>query len=273
MPEKLNKIFGKEKDILIGAIHFPPLPGYEGFPGLDVALQNALKDLEAFEKGGVDAIVIENNYDIPHKTLVDKEVADALEYLATKIKEKTSLPIGISVLWNDYITALTISKKVGLKFVRIPVFVDKVETSYGIMEPKANEVVEFRKSIGAEDVLLFTDIHVKHSKLLSSLSIVESAKLAIEKGSDALIVTGRWTGDAPDLSEIAQVREAVGDFAILCGSGVDYLNVKSLFSVANGAIVSTSVKQGDLDSKQINMKGYDSRIDSEKVKLLSNQVK
>jgi len=262
------KIFSKNKNIVIGAIHFPPLYGYPDFPGVDTALENALKDLKSFEDGGVDAVILENNYDIPHKTFVDPEVSQMLEYLALKIKEKTKLPIGISVLWNDYKTALTVAKRAGLSFVRIPVFVDKVETSYGIMEHKAYEVIKFRKSIGVENVALFTDIHVKHSKILSKHSITESALLAMEKGSDAIIITGRWTGDAPSFVELQQVRKQIGEFPLFCGSGVSADNVKKLFCVADGAIVSTSVKTGEDDSKEINIKGYDQRIDIGKVKKL-----
>ena len=264
------KIFNKDKNIVIGAIHFPPLYGYPDFPGVSIALENALKDLRVFEAGGVDAVILENNYDIPHKTLVDPEVSEMLEYLSKKIKEKTKLPVGISVLWNDYKTALMVAKNAGLSFVRIPVFVDRVETSYGIMEPKADEVVEFRQSIGVENVALLTDIHVKHSKILSKHSITESALLAIGKGADALIVTGRWTGEAPDLKQLQSVRDKIGDFPILCGSGVSAENIEKLFRFANGGIVSTSVKTGENDCSQVNVKGYNQRIDVDKVKKLIN---
>ncbi|MCX6717818.1 MAG: BtpA/SgcQ family protein [Candidatus Taylorbacteria bacterium] len=272
MSEKLKNIFGKRENIIIGAIHFPPLPGYPDFPGLNIALENALADLKSFETGGVDAIIVENNYDTPHKTFVDPEVADALECLSKKVKEVTHLPVGISVLWNDYKTALKISQKLGLKFIRVPVFVDKVETNYGIMEPKADEIIAFQKEIGAENVALFTDIHVKHSKILSPYSIVESARMAIEKGSDAIIITGKWTGDAPNLEELKKVKRIVEDFPIMIGSGVDDINVKKLFEYANGAIISTSLKEGDVKENEINLKSWQQRISKAKVRYLVNTL-
>ena len=57
----LAKIFKKRKNIIIGAIHFPPLLGYKDFPGLDVALKNAFADLRALETGGADGVIFENN--------------------------------------------------------------------------------------------------------------------------------------------------------------------------------------------------------------------
>ncbi|MCG2809135.1 MAG: phosphorybosylanthranilate isomerase, partial [Candidatus Portnoybacteria bacterium] len=130
---KLKKIFKKDKNIIIGAIHFPPLLGYVDFPGLKIALNNALKDLTAFEKGGVDGIIFENNYDIPHKIFADSSVVASMTYLGEQIKKAIKLPLGISVLWNDYYTALSIAKILNLQFIRIPVFVDNVKTDYGII--------------------------------------------------------------------------------------------------------------------------------------------
>ena len=235
----LAKIFKKNKNIVIGAIHLPPLLGYKDFHGLDVALKNALADLRAFEDGGVDAIIFENNYDIPHKIFVDTPIISSMTFLGEKLRKATRLPLGISVLWNDYRVALSIAKTLNLQFIRVPVFVDKVKTDYGIVEGEPKKVIDFRKSIRGGGIALFTDIHVKHAKLLSKHNLITSAKLAIKNKSDAIIITGKWTGNAPAINEVKILREKVGAFPILIGSGADDHNAKSLFQFANGAIVST----------------------------------
>lgn len=272
MQNKLTKIFKKEKKIIIGAIHFPPLLGYPKFPGFNIAIKNAIDDLRSFQRGGVDGIIIENNYDNPHKQFVDSSVVASMTFLGEKIKKKTNLPIGISVLWNDYYTALSIAKILGLKFIRIPVFVDKVKTDCGIINGQPDEIIKFRKSIKAEDVDIFTDIHVKHSLLLSKKSIVASAKLAIQNQSDAIIITGKWTGQQPDLKELALVRNSAGDFPIFVGSGFDEKNAKSLLEYANGAIVSTSLKKGKGKTNEINVKTWKQRIDGKKVAKLIETI-
>lgn len=268
---KFKNIFGKEK-VIIGAIHFPPLLGYDDFPGLDVALENAFKDLDSLEQGGVGGIIFENNYDIPHIEFVSPEVTAAMTFLIARLKTKTSLPLGVSVLWNDYKTALSIAKILGLQFIRVPAYVDTVETSYGLMRARAKEVKAYQKKIGAEEVGVFADIHVKHSKIISKHSIRESAQLAITFGADAIIVTGRWTGDSPDICELKEVRSAVGNFPIIIGSGVDRSNVKELFRSATGAIVSTSLKRGNIKEKEVNLKEYDQRIELKKVSDLMSEI-
>ena len=62
-----------------------------------------------------------------------------------------------------------------------------------------------------------------------------------------------------------KIREKIQDFPILCGSGVNTENIATLFKYANGAIVSTSLKEGKVDSKEINIKPYSQRIDRQKV--------
>lgn len=268
----IKKIFNKEKNIIIGAIHFAPLFGYSEFPGLEKILENALVDLRALEQGGVDAVIIENNYDIPHKVCVEKETVDQMIYLGKEIKNATKLPLGVSVLWNDYKSALVIAKNIGAQFIRVPVFVDNVKTSYGEIFGNPNDVLEFRKNIEAEDVALFVDIHVKHAELLDKKTIEASAKEAIDCKADALIITGKWTGNAPDIDELKKVRNVAESFPIIIGSGANEENIKELLSFANGAIVSTSLKEGEHKEGETNVKTWEQRIDKEKVSQLIKKL-
>lgn len=268
MKNSLDKIFKKDKNIIIGAIHFPPLFGYKDFPGLDIALKITLKDLKSFEDGGADGIIIENNYDVPHKIFVDKETVEMMTHLGREIKKVSKIPIGVSVLWNDYKAALFIAKEIGAQFIRIPVFIDKVKTNYGEVFGDPKDVFDYRKKIRAENIALFTDIHVKHAELLEKKTIQESATEAIESGSDALIITGKWTGQAPILDDLIAVRNTVKDFPILIGSGIDKKNIKKLFKYVNGAIVSTSLKEGGIVDDGANVKSWKQRIDKNKVQDL-----
>lgn len=268
MENSLNKIFKKNKNIIIGAIHFPPLFGYKDFPGIDIAFKNAMRDLKAFEEGGADGVIIENNYDVPHKITVDKKTVDMMIYLGKEIKKNTSLPIGVSVLWNDYKSALQIAKVIDGKFIRVPVFVDRVKTDYGEVFGNPKDVLKYRKKIDAESIAIFTDIHVKHAELLEKKSIGTSAMEAIKSGSDALIITGKWTAQAPKLDDLIAVKNITNDFPILIGSGINDSNVKELFKYTDGAIVSTSLKEGNNIDNGPNIKSWKQRIDKNKVTKL-----
>lgn len=271
----LDLIFGT-KNPIIGMVHFPPLFGYKSFPGIDVCLEKSLRDAQTLEKGGVDALIFENNYDIPHREFVGPETVVAMGFLIEKISKEISLPFGINVLWNDYRTALSIAKVCGAKFIRVPVFVDSVETQYGKMIARPEDVLSFRKKIEVLDILLFTDIHVKHAKMLEVKSISESAIEAKQKGSDGLIITGKWTGDAPNTSDLEEARKAVGkNFPILIGSGATKDNVGTLLKYADGIIVGTALKTGEVRSKkeETNLKPWQEKISLEKTREFVEKVK
>ena len=74
------------------------------------------------------------------------------------------------------------------------------------------------------------------------------------------------------MSELNKVRKAVGAFPILLGSGIGADNIKEMFELANGAIVSTSLKSGKRITGEINVKKYNERIDVKKVKILMGKI-
>ncbi len=259
---------------IFGAVHLLPTPGFEGFPGKEVVVDTALKDLESLEKGGIDGIVIENNYDLPHQITIKKETENFMSDVINLISLKTKLPIGISILWNSYESALNLALKHDCEFVRVPVFVDHVMTDFGEIVGKSEKVVGYRKNIGAENVKLFTDIQVKHSELLNKRPISDAAEEAIQEGSDGVIVTGKWTGDAPDLNKLENVYNSVGGkVPVIIGSGANEENIKDLLKFSDMVIVSTALKEGESSSKERNVKGYNQRVDSSKVKSLTSRVK
>jgi predicted TIM-barrel enzyme len=111
------------------------------------------------------------------------------------------------------------------------------------IDPRA--VMAFRERIGAGDVLLLADIQVKYAHMLVERGLDESARLAREHGADAVIVSGAATGDPPDPAAVALAKRGAGDMPVLVGSGLDAANAPALLGVADGAIVGTSLKQGD----------------------------
>ncbi len=258
---KLADLFNAARPV-IGAVHFLPMAGYSNYSE-DEIYRYALHDLQALEAGGVNGDMFENNYDIPHKIIVATETVAMMTKLIGRLRKDTGLPIGVSVLWNDHKAALSIAKATEAQFIRVPVFVDHVMTNYGEMIGNPEEVISYRRQLVADDVLLFTDIHVKHSQILNADTIEQSAQKAIAAGSDALIVTGKWTGDAPDLIKLQRVRQAVGDFPIIVGSGANQDNAAALRRYVDGVIVSKSINKGDVDCSEVNLKHASLLIDAE----------
>lgn len=265
MSISLKKIFRKNKQIIIGSLHFPPLLGFTEFPGYKKSLNMALKDLRAYEAGGVDALFLENNYGLSAEKITSTQ-AVAMSYLISEIKQRTKLPLGVSVLWNDYEAAFALAVTHQLQFIRIPVFVDEVEPYCGVIKGNPKAVLEARKRLEADQVAIYADIMVKHAKHISTHSLATSAKKAIKAGADAVIVTGDWTGDPPTKETVDSLRAKIADFPILIGSGANKKNVSDLLQGANGVIVSTSLKQGANKRDERNVKGFEQRVLENKVR-------
>jgi membrane complex biogenesis BtpA family protein len=232
---------------LIGMVHLKTLPGYPQFKCMEHVLKKALEDALRLEKGGVDAILIENSDDDPHRKTVGQETIAAITIIAQKIKEQVRVPLGLCILWNDYKAALAIAKVVGADFVRVPVFTEAVLTSCGMIEGDPYDVICYRRLIGAENVKILADVHVKHSTVLSKRSIWESAREALGFGADEIIITGRFTGDSPDIKELEEVRLKCPEAKIVIGSGTDADNIVLLRRFADRFIVGTYFKDENFD--------------------------
>lgn len=267
-------MFGKQK-FLIGMVHLGPLLGYGSSVSLDEIVANALYDAKILQEAGYDAVLVENNYDLPHKEFVDPGTIVSMSKVIAELKRVVTIPMGACVLWNDYKTALSLAKAYDLQFIRIAVFVDNVRTDFGDIYACDEVLTSYKQVLNlTKEVKVFTDIQVKHSELLNIRPISQSAQEAIQKGSNALIVTGKWTGDAPTLDKLKQVRASVGDFPIIVGSGAEESNLNELLNYADGVIIGTSIKIGNSKDKsqERNLKPYTYRLDPVKAQSFQKKM-
>lgn len=252
-------------------IHLAPLLGYPAFPGFAKVEEKFLFDLKTLIKGGVDAILIENNYDIPHNECARPTTIPQLTQICLAARKLTSKPLGLCILWNDYLSALTIAKLANFQFVRIPVFVDRVKTEYGIFPPRADECLAFRQAIKAKNVLIFADVQVKHSKHLIKRTIAAAAVDAESHGADAVIVTGKWTGDPPTVADVEKVKNTI-KIPLILGSGITPENITNYR--LDGAIVGTYFKRNIARGKhQQNIYPWQTPLDIGRIKQMMASAK
>lgn len=246
-------------------IALPPLLGYQEFTNVDAVIERALADLDTLQRGGVDGVCVENDYDRPHQLTVGPEIVASFTRVAQEVAQHASVPVGLQVLLNDWRASLAIARVIGANFVRLDFFVDRVQIAAGTIEPEPDAIIAYRKQIHAENIGLLTDIQVKYSELLEpGKSLSTSAQQAIAHGADAVVVSGKVTGDSPTLDDLREVRGAVADFPVLVGSGTTPHNVRELFAYADGAIVGTALK---------NSMAAHERVVPERVKELMDAVR
>lgn len=246
-----NDFFGTNKPIL-GMVHLLPLPNTPYYQGdLDNIYDLALHDALALLEGGVHGIIIENTGDRPFTPKLETEQVACLAALAGYIQQKISIPLGIDAVFSDYKASLACALAARGTFIRIPTFVDRVDSYSGVLEPCAAWAMRYRKQLNAEHIKILADIQVKYTRKVVPAPLEESALYAVASGADALIVTGTQSGNETPIDTIKLVKKSV-TIPVIVGSGLNESNIKEQFTHADGAIVGTYLKTaGKIDKNKV----------------------
>jgi membrane complex biogenesis BtpA family protein len=250
LPPKINaldELFRVRKPI-IGVIHLQALPGaprYQGEPMRDIYAA-AVADARTLSAGGIDGIIIENASDMPFRRPenIGPETVAALTAACLEVRAAVDTPIGITCVANGVIPALAVAKAVGARWVRANQWVNAYIANEGFLNGPAPAAMRYRSMIGARDVAIFADVHVKFGAhaITADRSIAEQATDAEWFDADVLIATGTRTGSPTEPREVEEVRAGT-NLPIVVGSGLAPEQVPDLFKVADGAIIGQWLKQ------------------------------
>lgn len=240
----LNQVF-KTSNPVIGVVHLLPLPTSPRWGGnLKAIIDRAEQEATALAAGGVDGIIVENFFDAPFpKDQVDPAVVSAMTVVTQRLMNLVMVPIGLNVLRNDARSALAIAACVGAQFIRVNVWTGVMATDQGLIEGRAHELLRYRRELGST-VKIFADVLVKHARPLGSPNLTTAVQDTIERGlADAVILSGWATGSPPSREDLALAQVAAHGTPVLIGSGADWQNIADLMPVADGVIVSSSLKR------------------------------
>lgn len=254
------------RPVLVGVVHLSPLPGSPRERlSVDEIISAAVRDALAYQEGGADAVIIENFGDAPFlKDQVEPHTVAAMALAVNAVKSALAIPIGVNVLRNDALAAAGIAAMTGASFIRVNVHTGVTVTDQGIIEGRADRTLRYRKQLG-EGFAIWSDIMVKHGTPLGMQSIEDAAADAVHRGlADAVIVTGRATGIAPDPADLARVRAVLPDIPIYVGSGATPETVAGYFPAASGIITGTWTKAGGR---------IENAVDPERVRKLSGSLR
>jgi membrane complex biogenesis BtpA family protein len=164
--------------------------------------------------------------------------------IASAVRQRIDLPIGINVLRNDGQSALAVAHAAGAQFIRVNILCGARLADQGIIQGIAHDLLRDRAMLGAGHIRIFADIDVKHSAALAPRTLDGEVHDTIERGlADALIVSGAGTGQPTDPAHVAAVKSAAGQARVFVGSGVTEATAGQLLDHADGALIGTAFKQ------------------------------
>src|SRR5881628_3381833 len=188
----MRPLFESRRKALIGVVHLKPLPGSPRWQGdLENVIKLAVDDARAYERGGAQALFIENFGDVPFpKTQVGPETIAAMTAAGRAVRAAVKLPVGFNVLRNDPCAALALCAACGGSFIRVNVHTGAMLTDQGLIEGNAYDTLRYR-AVVCPQAQIFADVHVKHAVPLGTGSLENSARDTVERGlANALIVSG-----------------------------------------------------------------------------------
>jgi hypothetical protein len=229
-------------------IHLPALPGapeYRGDP--DGPLRRALEDAAHLARAGFAGVVVENFGDAPfHATTVEPVVVASMARVVAAVRERhPEMRVAVNCLRNDALSALAIATACQADAIRVNVHVGAAVTDQGLIEGRAAEILRARRAWSATSVRVLADVAVKHAVPLATRSPSDEAADARARGrADALLITGRATGEAADPADVIELRDAVGDAPLIVASGVTAPSAPAWVERVDGAIVGSDLMHG-----------------------------
>lgn len=246
-PDALEELFTESKPI-IGVIHLAPLPGAPRYDGatVDSIYEAAVEDARRLVDGGIDGIIVENAFDLPFSRPEDLglETVASLAVATRDVSKAVPTPLGITCVANAVEAGLAVAKAAGAGWVRANQWANAYVANEGLINGPAGAAMRYRSNIGARDVRIFADVHVKfgsHS-ITADRDIEEQTRDLEFFDADAVIVTGSRTGSPTDVGDVERVKGAT-TLPVLVGSGMTTDDAPALLEVADGAIVGAGLKE------------------------------
>ena len=239
----LKETFGNHKPI-VAMIHLPPLPGtplYDADGGMNKIVDSAAKDIAALQEGGVDAVMFGNEGDRPYVLKASPVTLAAFALAVGELRREITVPFGVNYLW-DPVASVALGVASGAHFVR-EIFTGVYDSDMGLWAPDAACALQLRANTGRNDMKVMYNINAEFASPVGSRTLAQRAKSAVFASlADVVLVSGPMTGQAVELSNLREAKEAIPDTPVFANTGVNLRSVEDILSVGDGAIVGTHFK-------------------------------
>jgi membrane complex biogenesis BtpA family protein len=230
--------------VVIAMAHIGALPGaplYDADGGVLKLIDGVLKDIEALQAGGVDAVMFGNENDRPYVFKAPPEGVAAMTAVVQAVKPHLKVPFGVNYLW-DPVASVAIAAATGASFVR-EIFTGLFASDMGLWQADCAGASRLRRNLGREDMKLLFNINAEFAHSLDERPIALRAKSTVFSSlADAILVSGPLTGDPVDRSNLKTVREAVPNVPVLANTGVTIDNVRDILAISDGVVIGTHFK-------------------------------
>lgn len=251
---------------VIGMLHLRALPGDPGYDeegGLADVIDWARKDLDALQAGGVDAVMISNEFSLPYLTSTEPITAICMARIVGELRARIDRPFGVNVLWDGK-ASVDLAAATGAAFVR-EIFTGVYASDFGLWDTHVGATARHRTRVSATGVRLLFNVVPEAASYLGGRQLADIVRSTVFNARpDGICVSGLTAGAATDSSALKIVKEAAATTPVFVNTGVNDRNVREQLGIADGAVVGTFFKHDGV---------FENPVDPERVKALMTIVK
>lgn len=240
----LDDVFPVKKPI-IGMCHLPALPGDPGFDsagGMAAVLAHARREITALQEGGVDGILISNEFSLPYLTQTDPITAISMARVVGEVRAEISVPFGVNVLW-DAVASIDLAVATGASFVR-EVFTGVYASDFGMWNTNVGRTARHRMAVSGGDVKLLFNIVPEAAAYVADRDLAQLTRSTVFNCvPDGLCVSGLTAGAPTDTSTLRVVKEHAASVPVFVNTGVRPDTLGESMVYADAAIVGTFFKK------------------------------
>lgn len=265
-----EKIFNVKKPI-IGMLHLDALPGdprYDGAYSVSEIVENAKKDLTALIDGGVDGVLISNEFSFPYQRKMDYITVASMARIIGELKPFITVPFGVDAI-SDGLATLELACAVEADFCR-GTFSGVYVGDGGFYNNDFSDLIRRKSELRLKNLKMLYFINPESDINLDTRSLGNIAKSTVFKsGADGLCVSADGAGEDVDDNLLVEVKNAVKDTVVLANTGCKPSTIKNKLKIADAAIVGTFFKkEGKLQDEE----GNNVRVDIKRVRELMTIV-
>jgi membrane complex biogenesis BtpA family protein len=265
MTQWLQDVFEVQKPV-IGMCHLMALPGDPGYDtaaGVDAVIEHAREELRSLQDGGVDGVLISNEFSLPYLTKTEPITAVTMARIIGELRSEITVPFGVNVLW-DGVASIDLAVATGARFVR-EIFTGAYASDFGVWNTNVGATARHRRAVAGDDVRLLFNIVPEAASYLAPRELASIARSTVFNClPDGLCISGLTAGAPTDTSMLKVVKDVVGDTPVVVNTGVNADNVAEQLSIADAAIVGTFFKR---DGK------FENQADPDRVRRLMDGVR
>ncbi len=250
-----KELFKTDKPI-IALLHLDSLPGEPGFKGnIDEIMDHAAADLDALQSGGVDGVLIANEYCFPITPNTSTVTLMAMSAVIGSLKKMLKVPFGTNIVYDPENT-IKMAAALGASYVR-SAFGGSYTGAYGMHNVNFGDMVRLTYSLGHPEIKLLCKFNPEGDTRLGDPSTEQNVEAFCEGGFvGGLCVSGPGAGKAANMDYLKEVAKLakLKKVPVFCNTGCRHDTIQDILEIADGACVGTALK------------GENGRVDINKVR-------